>query len=412
MSKRDYYEVLGVTRAVTEAELKSAYRRLAMQHHPDRNPGDKKAEENFKEAAEAYAVLADASKRAAYDRFGHAGVGAAAGAGAGFDPETFGDFADILGNMFGFGDLFGGRRRGGPQRGSDLRYDLEISFLESASAPSRRSDSTSGDLRDLQRHGSGGRLIALASARCVAAGPADGSRVLHDRGHLSAVPRRRRTICQAVPGMQRRRPRDAGAQDQGESRAGSPTASSSGCRTKTRRALAAPGHNLVVVHVQEHSSSAAKAIISSRRPVNFTTLALGGDRRPTSMARRMKMPRRHADRDDACGCGKGCPTSNGRGRGDLLVTVQVQTPKSSPGNSVNSSSSSPRYCRRRSSSLAPQARREGSQPLRPCKRHVRVVLYPAVSITGADSELVLAVADDYSPTAAEHSGNSLTVFLS
>jgi len=133
VSKRDYYEVLGVTRAVTEAELKSAYRRLAMQHHPDRNPGDKKAEENFKEAAEAYAVLADASKRAAYDRFGHAGVGAAAGAGAGFNPETFGDFADILGNMFGFGDLFGGRRRGGPQRGSDLRYDLEISFLESAS---------------------------------------------------------------------------------------------------------------------------------------------------------------------------------------------------------------------------------------------------------------------------------------
>src|SRR5207248_4554988 len=100
------------------------------------NPGDHTAEEKFKEAAEAYAILADPDKRSAYDRFGHAGVSSAAGAGAGFDPsvcQEFGDFADILGNMFGFGDLFGGgRRRGGPQRGADLRYDLEISFEESA----------------------------------------------------------------------------------------------------------------------------------------------------------------------------------------------------------------------------------------------------------------------------------------
>ena len=128
MSKRDYYEILGVARTATEAELKSAYRKLAMQSHPDRHPGDKAAEEKFKEAAEAYGVLADADKRAAYDRFGHAGV---KGAGGGFDPSVFNefDFADVLGNMFGFGDLFGGgRRRGGPQRGSDLRYDLEISF--------------------------------------------------------------------------------------------------------------------------------------------------------------------------------------------------------------------------------------------------------------------------------------------
>src|SRR5262249_52237424 len=128
-SKRDYYEGLGIAGSGTEVEIKSAYRKLAMKYRPDRNPGDKSAEEKFKEAAEAYAILCDGEKRSLYDRFGHQGVSSAAGAGAGFDPSVFaefGDFADILGNMFGFGDLFGGgRRRGGPQRGADLRYDIE-----------------------------------------------------------------------------------------------------------------------------------------------------------------------------------------------------------------------------------------------------------------------------------------------
>src|SRR2546422_1427795 len=111
--------------------MKSAYRKLALQYHPDRNPGNQEAEEMFKEAAEAYSVLSDAQKRAAYDRFGHAGVGGAAGA-QGFDPSVFADFSDILGDIFGFGDLFGGGRRGGSrvQRGADLRYDLDLAFEE------------------------------------------------------------------------------------------------------------------------------------------------------------------------------------------------------------------------------------------------------------------------------------------
>ena len=135
MSRRDYYEVLGITRQAGDAEIKSAYRKLALQYHPDRNQGSKDAEEKFKEAAEAYAVLADPQKRGVYDRYGHAGLGAGAGAG-GIDPTIFADFSDIfggLGDIFGFGEVFGGgRRRGGPQRGADLRYDLEISFEESA----------------------------------------------------------------------------------------------------------------------------------------------------------------------------------------------------------------------------------------------------------------------------------------
>ncbi len=116
-------------------ELKAAYRELAKRFHPDRNPEDPHAEEKFKECSEAYSVLSDAQKRAAYDRFGHAGVQGAGGGPAGFNPEQFADFGDILGDFFGFGDLFGqgggaggGRRRTRAQRGEDVRYDLEISF--------------------------------------------------------------------------------------------------------------------------------------------------------------------------------------------------------------------------------------------------------------------------------------------
>lgn len=126
MSKRDYYEVLGVSRDVTGPELKKSYRKVAMKHHPDRNPGDAQAEEKFKEASEAYEVLSDENKRAMYDQHGHAGVDGAAGMGGG---EGFGNFSDVFGDVFGdiFGGGGGGRRRG-PSRGSDLRYTLDLSL--------------------------------------------------------------------------------------------------------------------------------------------------------------------------------------------------------------------------------------------------------------------------------------------
>ena len=128
MAKRDYYEVLGVNKDASEAEIKKSYRKLAMKHHPDRNPDNPKAEEHFKEAKEAYEVLTDANKRAAYDHYGHAGVdpNSAAGAGAGF-----GGFSDAFGDIFS--DIFGGgRQRSTVFRGADLRYNLEVSLEDAA----------------------------------------------------------------------------------------------------------------------------------------------------------------------------------------------------------------------------------------------------------------------------------------
>jgi molecular chaperone DnaJ len=136
MAKRDYYEVLGINRDASEDEIKKAYRKLAMKFHPDRNPDNPKAEEQFKEAKEAYEMLSDAQKRSAYDQFGHAGVDPSAGAGAGgFGGAGMGGFADAFGDIFG--DIFGGRGGGGGgrsnvYRGADLRYNLEISLEDAA----------------------------------------------------------------------------------------------------------------------------------------------------------------------------------------------------------------------------------------------------------------------------------------
>ena len=134
MSKRDYYEVLGVDKGVDEKALKSAYRKLAMKYHPDQNAGDDAAEAKFKEVGEAYAILSDADKRAAYDRFGHrafedGGMGGGNPFGGGGDPSDM--FQDIFSQVFGGGSPFGGgRQRGGPQRGNDLRYDMDIALEE------------------------------------------------------------------------------------------------------------------------------------------------------------------------------------------------------------------------------------------------------------------------------------------
>jgi molecular chaperone DnaJ len=338
VSKRDYYEVLGVTRTATEVEIKSAYRKLALKFHPDRNPGDKAAEESFKEAAEAYAVLCDSEKRSLYDRFGHQGVRGAAGGGAGFDPSVFsefGDFADILGSMFGFGDVFGGgRRRGGPQRGADLRYDLEISFEEAAKGtetsiqiPRQETcESCSGSgaapgstptvcpqcrgqgqvrfqqgfftvARTCPQCQGNGKIVSKPCTTCRGAG-----RVSKDRKITVKIP------AGIDTGQQLR------LQNEGESGlAGGPS-----------------GHLYVVVHVQEHEFFRRDGVnLFCEIPVNFTTVALGGEVQVPTLdgSENVKVPEGTQTGTTLRLRGKGMPDVNGRGRGDLFATVQVQTPK-------------------------------------------------------------------------------------
>jgi molecular chaperone DnaJ len=338
VSKRDYYDILGVVKTATDGEIKSAYRKQAMKYHPDRNPGDHAAEEKFKEAAEAYAILADTEKRSLYDRFGHAGVKSAAGAGAGFDPsvfQEFGDFADILGNMFGFGDLFGGgRRRGGPQRGADLRYDLEISFEESA-----RGAETAVQIPRQENcetcHGSGAApgsspttcpqcrgqgqvrfqqgffTVARTCPQCRGAGKvvAKPCVACHGAGRIA---KERKITVKIPPGI-------ATGQQlrlQGEGEAGS--------------AGGPAGHLYVVVHVQEHEFFRRDGVnLFCEIPVNFTTVALGGDIKVPTLdgTDTVRVPEGTPTGTTFRLKGKGMPDVGGRGRGDLFATVQVKTPK-------------------------------------------------------------------------------------
>jgi molecular chaperone DnaJ len=340
VSKRDYYEVLEVTKTSTDTEIKSAYRRLAMKFHPDRNPGDELAEEKFKECAEAYSVLADAQKRAAYDRFGHAGVSSGAGGAAGFDPSVFaefGDFADVLGNMFGFGDLFGGggaRRRGGPQRGADLRYDLEITFEESAkgaetsiqiprnetcetcSGSGSAKGSTASSCPQCKGHGQvryqqGFFTVARTCPQCRGAGKIitkpcpdcrGAGRVARDRKITVKIP------AGIATGQQLR------LMGEGESgTAGGP-----------------PGHLYVVVHVHEHAFFRRDGMnLFCEIPVNFTTVTLGGEIQVPTLDgnETVKVAEGTQTGTTLRLKNKGMPDVNGRGRGDLFATVQVQTPR-------------------------------------------------------------------------------------
>lgn len=336
MSRRDYYEILSVTRTATEQEIKSAYRKLALQYHPDRNPGDAAAEERFKEAAEAYSVLADGEKRQKYDRFGHAAVnGAAAG---GFDPSVFTGFEDIFGNLgdvFGFGDIFGGgRRRSGPQRGADLRYDLEISFEESA-----RRVETAIQIPRLETceecRGSGAEPGSKPTtcAQCHGRGQLRFQQgfftVARTCGHCQGSGQTITRPCQACRGAGR-------VQQDRKITVAIPAGIATGQKLRiTGEGEAGPnggpsGDLYVVIHVQDHEFFQRDGNdLHCEIPLGFPTLALGGA---------ITIPL--LDGEDALDIpegtqsgatfrvrGKGMPDVGGRGRGDLLVTVKVVTPK-------------------------------------------------------------------------------------
>ena len=334
--KRDYYEVLGVSREATDQEIKKAYRRIALQHHPDRNPENKEvSEETFKEAAEAYSVLSDSQKRAQYDRYGHAGV-AGSGGFTGFDPSTFSEFSDILGDFFGFGDLFGtatGGRRTRAQRGADLRYDLTIGFEEAAFGVKARIKIPRTEVcptcggngakpgthptacrscggRGSVRYQQGFLTISRTCPHCGGLGQvlADPCKHCHGKGQV----RVEKTMDIHVP---------AGVNS--ESRLRISNGGEAGLH-------GGPSGDLyVVIHVQEHRFfEREEDNLICTVPLSFSQAALGTKMEvPTLEGREMlTIPEGTQSGTRFCLRGKGIPHLNGRGRGDLYIIVNVVTP--------------------------------------------------------------------------------------
>ena len=339
--KRDFYEVLGVARTCSEQEVKSAYRKLALQYHPDRNPENPDAEEKFKEATEAYSVLADSQKRALYDRFGHAGVGAAAGAGAGgfggFDATIFQDFSDIFGDFFGFGDLFGGggsrRGRSRAQRGPDLREDLTLEFDEavfgvtsqvrvrrheacedckgSGAAPGKAPVTcrTCGG-RGQVRYQQGFFSIARTCPTCQGAGSVITDPCPKCKGQGRTL--QERMVEVKVP---------AGVEDGTRIRyAGQGEAGANG---------GPAGDLYIVLHVKEHAffdreGNDLHCVI----PISFSQAALGTEIMVPTMEGEhlLKIPEGTQSGATFRVRHKGVPVVNSHGKGDLFVEVKVQTP--------------------------------------------------------------------------------------
>jgi len=332
VAKRDYYEVLGVERTAGVEEIKKAYRKVALKCHPDRNPGDKQAEERFKEASEAYQVLCDPERRIQYDRFGHAAFEQGAGFG-GFDFSAAG-FEDIFGDIFG--DFFGSPRRGRSRsrRGEDLRYDLQISFEEAvfgaektirvprlvSCGDCRGSGSKNGAPRETcttcrgsgqLRYQQGLFSIAKACSQCQGQGT-----ILRDPcrtcGGAGAV-RSQQTLSVRIPAGV-----DTGSRLKlrGEGEAGANGGSM--------------GDLYVVLHVSEHPlfSRDGNDIICNV-PIGFTQAALGAEIDvPTPHGKvKMKIPAGTQSGNVFRLKGKGVPDVRGYGHGDALVRVVLETPK-------------------------------------------------------------------------------------
>jgi molecular chaperone DnaJ len=331
--KRDYYEVLGVSRDAGEQEIKSAYRKLALQFHPDRNPNNPDAEEKFKECSEAYAILADADKRAAYDRFGHAAVG---GAGSGgFDPTVFQDVSEIFGDFFGFGDLFGGGARRGTraQRGPDLREDVTLEFEEAVfgtetNVTVRRHETC----EDCRGSGAAPGKAPVPCRSCAGRG-----QVRYQQGFFSMA--RTCPTCQGAGSVIT----DPCSKCKGEGRVlrqravdtKVPAGVEDGTRIRFSGLGEAGPHGgpagdlYVVLHVKEHAFFEREGNdLHCVIPVSFAQAALGTEIRVPTLdgEHSLKVPEGVQSGTTMRIRGKGVPVLNGHGKGDLFVEVRVQTP--------------------------------------------------------------------------------------
>ncbi len=333
-AKRDYYEVLGVTRTCTEQELKSAYRKLALQFHPDRNPNNPDAEDKFKEVSEAYAILADSDKRSVYDRFGHAGLGNSGGP-TGFDASAFQDFGDIFGEIFGFGDAFGGggRRRSRSQRGADLREDLTIEFEEAVFGTETRVTVRRHEAcEDCRGSGSAPGKGASTCRSCAGRG-----QVRYQQGFFSIA--RTCPACQGSGSVIT----DPCAKCKGEGRilrqrtvdAKVPAGVEDGTRIRfsgggEAGAFGGPAGDLyVVLHVKEHpfferEGNDLHCVI----PLSVTQASMGAEIRVPTMEgeHTLRIPDGTQPGTTFRIRNKGVPLLNGHGKGDLYVEVRVQIP--------------------------------------------------------------------------------------
>jgi molecular chaperone DnaJ len=332
-AKKDYYEVLGVNRDASEEEIKKAFKKLAMKFHPDRNPDNPKAEESFKEAKEAYEILSDDQKRAAYDQYGHAGVDQSMGGGAGFGGFNSGNFSDAFGDIFG--DIFGGGRnqRSNVYRGADLRYNLEISLEEAAKGTETKIRIPVQTTCETC-HGSGARpgtspvtcttcnghgqvrmqqgffSVQQTCPKCHGTGKMvkDPCPTCHGGGRV----KQNKTLNVKIP---------AGVDEGDRIRlSGEGEAGVNGGPT---------GDLYVVVHLKEHPIFQREgANLHCEMPISFSTAALGGEIEVPTLdgAAKMKIPAETQTGSVFRLRGKGIKPLRSSEHGDLMVHVVVETP--------------------------------------------------------------------------------------